>query len=284
MTNEQLAGFIKQGGADDLKPILWDRVKKLVFMICDRYYTKYSERFVACGVERCDYRQACYEAFLKALEAFDEASGKKFTSFMDYHVRNTGAELLGIHNAKRHNNKPLDNCASLDAPLAGSEEGEEITLGGTIEDVNAQQAFEEAVQSIADEQTRAVLHEALTKLEERERDVIIKEYFEGMTQRRIAELYGVSSERVRQIKNKAMTRLRSNTKLTLLREKQYTERRLHFRSFDYSRAFYEAQTEIKRILKTGHYLSYGRKHAIIYECMQRRERERQREQACSGES
>lgn len=278
MTNEQLARFIKQGGADDLKPVLWKRVKKITFLLSDRYYSLYRERFAACGVERCDYHQACYEAFLKALEAFDEASGQKFTSFIYYHVNNIGAELLGIRNAKRQNRKPLDNCTSLDAPLAGSEGGEGFTLGEIIEDKSAEQAFEAAMQRISDEHTRKVLHEALAALEERERDVIIKEYFENKTQKQISELCGVSRERVRQIKARAMRRLRCNRRLNLLYEEQLAEARLHFKSFAYSRAFFEAQAEIKRILQTGQYLSYGKRQAIIYECMQRRERERQTEQ------
>ena len=33
MTNEELAVAIKQGGADDLKPALWDRVKLLMFKL-----------------------------------------------------------------------------------------------------------------------------------------------------------------------------------------------------------------------------------------------------------
>ena len=57
MTNEQLAEFIKQGGADDLKPALWDRVKHLMFKLAGQYYSSYEERFTACGAELADFRQ-----------------------------------------------------------------------------------------------------------------------------------------------------------------------------------------------------------------------------------
>lgn len=106
MTNEQLAEFIKQGGADDLKPALWDRVKHLMFKLAGQYYSSYEERFTSCGAELADFRQECYPAFIKALEAYSPEKGYAFTSYLEYHIRNAGAELLGIRNADRENNKP----------------------------------------------------------------------------------------------------------------------------------------------------------------------------------
>lgn len=44
MTNEMLAGFIQQGGNDELIPLLWDNVKVLVYTLSDRLYRAYSEQ------------------------------------------------------------------------------------------------------------------------------------------------------------------------------------------------------------------------------------------------
>ena len=74
MTNEQLVIFIQQDSTE-LLPILWERVKRLCFMLCGRYYSKYRERFAACGVELCDLRQECYAAFLAAVRSYKADSG-----------------------------------------------------------------------------------------------------------------------------------------------------------------------------------------------------------------
>lgn len=83
MTNEQLAEFIQQGGADDLKPVLYDRVKHLMYKLMGQYYSKYTDRFNACGVELADLRSECYPAFLKALDGFKPAAEYKFTAYLN---------------------------------------------------------------------------------------------------------------------------------------------------------------------------------------------------------
>ena len=40
MTNEQLAKFIKEGDSDDLKPVLWERVKKLLYKKATQEYNR----------------------------------------------------------------------------------------------------------------------------------------------------------------------------------------------------------------------------------------------------
>lgn len=189
MTNEQLAEFIQQGGAEDLKPVLWERVKHLMFKICGQYFGRYPERFAACGVEIADLRQECYPAYLKALKSYNPAKNSKFTSYLNYHTVNACRELLGIRSGD--NTKPLDNCTSLDIPL-NTEDGSEITLAGLIEDETAAEPFEKALQDISDEQTRKVLTAALERLDKPLRDVIVLYYFKGLTQEAIAEQSDVS--------------------------------------------------------------------------------------------
>ena len=68
MTNEQLAAFIKQGGNDELIPILWERIRKIMYMKSDRVYSALQSRFIQCGYDVWDLKQSCYTAFLKAIE------------------------------------------------------------------------------------------------------------------------------------------------------------------------------------------------------------------------
>ncbi len=265
MTNEQLAALIKHGGADELTPILWGRVRKLIYMLCDKYYAAYSNRFAACGVERDDLKQESYFAFLKAISSFNESSGLLFTSYLEYPVKNAGAELLGIRNAMRCNRKPLDNCKSLNESLPSSD-GDELCYLDTVTDETAEQAFERALKRVSDEETRAALNKALNKLSERERGVVVKEYFDGLVLREIAASYGLSIERVRQIKLKALKRLRVDPELKLYRKGQCLERCLHYGSRKYTSAYFAAQEKIKNILKYGDYFSPEQRQRIIQSC------------------
>lgn len=204
-----------------------------------------------------------YPAFLKAVESYKPAKDHAFTSYLNFHIVNACRELLGIRSGD--NTKPLDNCTSLDIPL-NTEDGSEITLAGLIEDKNALQAYENALDGISDEQTRKVLTAALDRLEKPLRDVVVLYYFEGLTQEAIAKQAGVSRECISQRKAKALRKLRAMPDVRMLREEQHIERRLHFTSTYYGEAYFIAQKKIHEILQRGDYLSYGQRQAILYDC------------------
>lgn len=97
---------------------------------------------------------------------------------------------------------------SVDAPLA---EGEESSLLDILPNNNAQMADSVLVQ----ESLRDEVANALQSLNERERNIV--EAFFGinqseMTLEEIGDKFGLTRERVRQIKEKAIRRLRHNTK------------------------------------------------------------------------
>lgn len=265
MTNEELAAAIQAGGADDLKPALYDRVKHLMYKICSRYYTQYKEHFTACGAELADLRQECYPAFVKALEAYKPDSGYAFTSYLNYPVKNAANAILGIRNKDGINTKPLDNCTSLDKIIETTDG--EISLYEVIPNKTAEQDFERAIDQIADEQTRRIIYRALEKLEAPLRDVIVKYYFEDKTLQCIAESRGVSIENIRHRKWQALNKLRRDASLRILYEEQQIDRYFHFTARNYSRAYFEGQKLINAIERRGHYLSYGKRQAIIYDCL-----------------
>ena len=102
---------------------------------------------------------------------------------------------------------------SVDAPLS---EGEEGSLLDVIENTDSPMADKGLVL----ESLHKEIHRALTTLNERERNIITA--FFGidqpeMTLDEIGEKYGLSRERVRQIKEKAIRRLRASTKNKLLK-------------------------------------------------------------------
>lgn len=260
MTNEQLCVFIQQDSTE-LLPILWGRVKDLCFMLCGRYYAKYAARFAACGVELCDLRQECYAAFLQAVQSFKEDKGMKFSSFLDFPIRNTAAELLGIRNKDRVNHNPLDNAVSLDKPIEAAD-NDNMTLADVIPDTESTEPFEQVLQEISDDHTRKILLESLGKLTEQERDIILGVYFREKSMKELAEQYKVSTERIRQIKAKAIRRLRGMPELNILEKEYEIERRLHYDSRANGYNYMAAQQQVRQILHTGEYLTKNQRREI----------------------
>ena len=260
MTHEQLCVFIQQDNSE-LLPILWGRVKDLCFMLCGRYYAKYAARFAACGVELCDLRQECYAAFLQAVRNFKEDKGMKFSSYLDFPIRNTAAELLGIRNTDRTNRKPLDNAMSLDKPIEAAD-NDNLTLSDIIPDTESAEPFEQILQEISDDHARKILLESLGKLTKQERDIILGVFFQEKSMKELAEQYKVSTERIRQIKAKAIRRLRGMPELNILEKEYEIERRLHYDSRANGYNYMIAQQQVRQILHTGEYLTENQRREI----------------------
>lgn len=182
MTNEQLAGFIQRGESDELIPILWERVRKLLYMKSEQIYRQYKDRFAQCGVEVWDLKQESYTAFLEAVKAYKSDSGLKFTSFLKYPFRNAVNELIGLRTS-RTINEPLNNSTSLNKPLDSSED-DVITLLDTLADDTALDFIERMETASVGETVRAVIE----TLQEQHRDVIKLRYFEGLTLKQSREL------------------------------------------------------------------------------------------------
>lgn len=70
MTNEQLAGFIQQGGNDELIPILWDKTRALIIKKCEKIWQFYSDKLERFGYSFEDLQQESYNALLFAVRAF----------------------------------------------------------------------------------------------------------------------------------------------------------------------------------------------------------------------
>jgi RNA polymerase sigma factor (sigma-70 family) len=98
---------------------------------------------------------------------------------------------------------------SIDQPVGGLE-GEIGTLGDLLEDPLSNDQYEEALDSIAGQQLRALLGH----LTERERDIIDSRFgFERPSEKlaAIGDRLGISAERVRQIEERALTKIRQRS-------------------------------------------------------------------------
>ncbi|WP_019876448.1 RNA polymerase sigma factor WhiG [Sporichthya polymorpha] len=97
------------------------------------------------------------------------------------------------------------NVLALDELLAATDEPGEMNFGDTLADLTA----DDPVAVFEDQETRALLLNAIAELTERERRVIHLYYVEGMTLAEVGEHVGVSESRVCQIHSKAMLALRT---------------------------------------------------------------------------
>lgn len=215
MTNEQLAAFIKQGDNDELIPILWERIRKIMYMKSDSVYSTLQGRFQQCGVDIWDLKQSCYMAFLKAIDGYKPDTGNKFTSYLSYPFKNTVNELIGMRTQKQKN-EPLNDCTSLDTPLK-EDEPDSNTLVDMIADDNAVNA----VELVELEDDYRVLHEAVDGLKYPQNRVINSYYFEDKSMKDIGAEMGISGQRISQILHKGLRCLRRSEPLKqLYRENQ----------------------------------------------------------------
>lgn len=257
MTNEQLAEFIQQGGNDELIPILWEKVKKLVYMLSDKLYMAYSDHFIKHGVEQWDVRQVSYNAFLKAIQGYKSEQGYKFTSYLKYPIKNAvNRELL---NGK----DPLNSCTSLDAPLKQSD-GSEDTI--TMIDIIPDNKSNDFLERIDADSMAGTLWEIVRELKERQRDVIIARYKENKMLKEVAEIMGVSAERVRQIEYAALKELRKKETVRQLASEYHSHKRwISLSRFEYSPEYFDIIERLRERENKGEYISYGMQQAIIYD-------------------
>ena len=102
---------------------------------------------------------------------------------------------------------------SVDAPFSGDEDSNLLDV--LINDDNPTTDM-----SLVEESLKSEIQEALNVLNERERSIIKASYGINeaeLTLEEIGEKYGLSRERVRQIKEKAIRKLRTSTKNKILK-------------------------------------------------------------------
>ncbi len=198
MTNEQLAGFIKQGGNDELIPLLWERVRKLMHMLSNRYFAAYSDRLTACGITAEDIRTASYFAFLRAVDGFNEKKGFKFASYLRYPLKNEVRRMI--------TKDSLNNAESLNEPIGNDSDPDRSELIDLIPD---QSAFD-FVDRVERDSLCGAVRAAVAKLDPEYREYINKRFYKGTTYKEIAAERGTSLQAVRQYESNLMHKLRQN--------------------------------------------------------------------------
>ena len=261
MTNEQLAALAKDPDNGELIPVLWDKVKDLLYMKAQRAYTAHTEAFRQCGVELADIRQGCYTAFLDALKGYKPESGTKFSTYLNYPFKTKIAELTHTRSSRT---EPLNDAISIDKPIF--DDGETVTLGDTLPcDTDIET---DVLDRLEHEEERRAVRDAVARLPERERDAVKRFYFEGLTLQEIADRWGCSYQNVAQFKTAGLRNLRRSPILQQL----YREYRTHSRWNQVQRLesrpeFFELVQEMRERQVQGEYISYGKYQATLYGCL-----------------
>lgn len=223
MTNEQLAEFIQEGDSD-LKPVLWERVKKLLYMFSGRYYRKYTEYCERCGVTEWDLKQQAYSAFELSLQGYSSERGA-FSTYLTFGFKRSLRELF-------KSKEPLNTADSLNEVIGGSDNDSTTERGDLFADEKALDfvtAVEDADES---EYIKRTIRNAVDLLPEDERMVINEYYFNGKTYKAIAEDNDQSIEYIRQRHGKALKKLRKDREINRLGDDLgYGSRKAYCNSF-----------------------------------------------------
>ena len=207
MTNEEIAVQVLNGSAE-LCPLLWEQVKKLLYMWAGRYYGANREAFKRAGVELSDLEQELYFAFRQAVQYYKPDSGYKFTTFLRHPFLNTCRRLLGRN---RQEPDPLNKCSSLDRP-AKEEEAEGVTIGDLQPDPQSSAFIDNLERAALAEIVRA----EVDRLPERLSDMVKLYYFDGLNYEQIGAQLDVSGSFVGQSLSKARRELRKSRELRSL--------------------------------------------------------------------
>lgn len=215
MTNEELAVLIKNGEKEYISE-LWDQVYKLLYIKLGEYYRRFQNRFIASGVTLEDLQQECYIIMLDMVEAYEPEKGYKFTSYIDFSMKNHLWRNVIKFNRQGVDTKPLNNCFSLDTPMGEDQEETRLDL---LPDETANEGFENINDEIYRQQLHNVLNQAMNdSLTDRQKQVIERRYYKNQTLNQIAAESGSSLGYIGQIEKKALQRLREHNERTAVLE------------------------------------------------------------------
>lgn len=196
MTNEELA--IKAKGRDkEAIAELWENVKKICFQKANLFFNSHKNKCASCGVELDDCNQAAFFALLDAIRGFNPESSWKFTAFLNLPLKNCFNELIGIRGSLAP--RTLNHCTSLDVSTLQDGNG---TLENILPDTESEEVY-------VNSDKRMYLQSLLATIPEKQRQVIVLDFFYGFTQEEIAKQFGVSRCYISKLKLMALKNMKA---------------------------------------------------------------------------
>lgn len=203
MSNEELVLAI-QAGRTELISQLWDNVEKLIAWRANRFLSVLSANDLCHGVETGDLINSGFFALLAAVKTYDP---KKclFSTWLLFYLKTVFAETTGYRTEKQRND-PLRYALSMDTPI-DDEDGD--TIGDLQADAAATIPFENVDDAIYRNQLHRVLDESITQLPAVQTEILRRHYWDQQTMEDIGTVIGKSTERVRQLEERAIRTLRT---------------------------------------------------------------------------
>ncbi len=184
------------------------------------------------GLTLEDFEQESFFAVQAAAKAYDPSKGA-FSTLLAYYAQNQIMKAVcGEHRMMKQlddgrtaavSANPLNSCTSLDTPLDSDDEGSG-TLGDVQEDPAASAELQAAEDEIYTQELHAALEDALSRLAEREANVLRRRYYDGKTMDAVGQEMGICRERVRQIETKSFRILNKDSDLKRWHDDIITER------------------------------------------------------------
>lgn len=170
MSNEELAALVQAGDRGRLAE-LWDQVRRLVWQQARRWAAGSQN-----GVEAEDLQQTGFIAVLRAADNFNGGTGAKFTTVLDYYLKQEFTVAVG-RRTKRDRADPLRSAVSLDMPM-GDDETNTYTLADVLPDPAAEAAFEEVAERDQAQRLHDALEAAIATLEPDQQAAVRRRYYD----------------------------------------------------------------------------------------------------------
>ena len=203
MSNEELVAAI-QAGQTELLSQLWGSVEKLISWRAICFLAMLSAAGLCHGVESDDLINSGYFAVLAAVKTYDP-SRCKFSHWFMVYLKTAFADATGYRTEKQKHD-PLRYALSIDAPL---DDTDSDTLGDLQADPSATIPFEDVDTAIFGDQLHHALEEVISELPEVQAEIIRRHYWDQQTLEEIAASIGKSTERIRQLEERAIRTMRT---------------------------------------------------------------------------
>ena len=185
-----------------------------------------------------DLTQAGFFGLVKAAETFDENAGRSWAGWAGWFIRKEFERALCLREGKA--TRAHTGALALDAPV--KEDSED---GATFSDLLPDESLPEIDADLLTDDLKSSVQKALEQLEDqRGRQIVQGCDLDGKPFRVIAAELGVSAERVRQLRNRAHSALKSDKRLRAYAERLTLDDLTRFYAHKGVAAFHRDNTSV----------------------------------------
>jgi RNA polymerase sigma factor (sigma-70 family) len=198
VTNEELALRIQAGEKEQIV-VLWKQVERLIAVMA-RKYARMDK--IPAFVDIEDFKQCGYFAMLKAIETYKAESGFKFTTCLNYAMKNAVRDMLGLQSGRGTISRLT---VSLNKPVG---EEEDTELQDLIPDDSIKIG-----EDLEREEIERVLQEEIKKLSSEQAYVVVQHWYKNRSYQNIADVLGMSYVDVKRIARRALQKMGRSRRL-----------------------------------------------------------------------